>query len=102
MFWSRSGTERMRLPVAAKMALSTAGAATADRRFADAAPEAARRHHDHLDLRHLADAHRVVGVEVRLLDGAVLYGAFRRRAAPRARYTNEPATCRSICAGLTA
>ncbi|MGY4471537.1 hypothetical protein ACVWWK_007246 [Bradyrhizobium sp. LB9.1b] len=28
MFWSRSGTERMRLPVAAKYALSTAGAAT--------------------------------------------------------------------------
>ena len=28
MFWSRSGTERIRLPVAAKYAFSTAGPAT--------------------------------------------------------------------------
>src|SRR5437867_4528553 len=44
----------------------------ADRRLADAAPEPAGRHDDRLDLRHLRDLHRVVGVEVRLLHAAVL------------------------------
>src|SRR5207244_9289745 len=44
----------------------------ADRRLAHAAPEPAGRHDDRLDLRHLRDAHRIVGVEVRLLDAAVL------------------------------
>src|SRR6476660_975837 len=39
-----------------------------DSRFADAAPESARRHDDRLDLRHVADAHRIVSVEVGLLD----------------------------------
>src|SRR5438552_10138010 len=45
-----------------------------DRRLSDAAPEAARRHHDRFDLRHLADAHHVVVVEVGLLDATILYG----------------------------
>src|SRR5262249_7206423 len=44
--------------------------------LADAAPESAGRHHFGLDLRHLVDPHDVVGVEVLLLDGAVLDGAF--------------------------
>src|SRR6266576_3819332 len=45
----------------------------ADRRLADAAPDrAAGRHQDGFHFRHLRDAHRVVLVEVRLLDAAVL------------------------------
>src|SRR5882672_7687074 len=48
----------------------------ADRRLADAAPDwAARGHEDGLHLRHLRDAHRVVLVEVRLLDAPVLHRA---------------------------
>src|SRR3954451_21869333 len=47
----------------------------ADGRLADAAPETAARHHYRFDLRHLVDAHRIVGVEVGLLDLAVLDGA---------------------------
>src|SRR5437867_13371129 len=43
-----------------------------DRRLAHAAPEPAGRHDDRLDLRHLRDPHRIVAVEVRLLDAAVL------------------------------
>ncbi len=51
------------------------GRRDADRRLADTAPEAAARHDDRLNLRHLADPHRIVGIEVRLLDTAVLDGA---------------------------
>src|ERR1700716_775908 len=51
------------------------GCRYADRRLADATPEAAARHDDRLHLRHLADAHRIVGIEVGLLDAAVLNGA---------------------------
>src|SRR5450432_255579 len=47
----------------------------ADGRLADPAPEAAARHHDRFHLRHLADPHRIVGVEVGLLDAAVLHRA---------------------------
>src|SRR5438876_9691168 len=46
----------------------------ADRRLADAAPDrASGRHQDGFHFRHLRDAHRVVLVEVRLLDAAVLH-----------------------------
>ena len=44
----------------------------ADRRLADATPEAATRHDDRFDLRHLGDAHRVVRIEILLLDASVL------------------------------
>src|SRR5712691_2802007 len=48
----------------------------ADRRLADSAPHgSAGRHQDGFHFRHLRDAHRVVLVEVRLLDAAVLHGA---------------------------
>src|SRR6267154_2099030 len=48
----------------------------ADRRLADAAPHrSARRHEDGFHFRHLRDAHRVVLVEVGLLDAAVLHRA---------------------------
>src|SRR5437867_6450514 len=48
----------------------------ADRRLADAAPHrSAGRHEDRFHFRHLRDAHRVVLVEVRLLDAAVLHRA---------------------------
>src|SRR5258705_12491771 len=48
----------------------------ADRRLADAAPDrAAGRQEDGFHFRHLRDAHRVVLVEVRLLDAAVLHRA---------------------------
>src|SRR5262249_1352232 len=53
------------------------GRGDADGRLTDAAPHAAvGRHHDRLNLRHLADAHHVVAVEVGLNDGAVLDCAF--------------------------
>src|SRR5262245_12345286 len=48
------------------------GRSHADRRLAHAAPEPAGWHDDRLDFRHLRDLHRVVGVEVRLLDAAIL------------------------------
>src|SRR5258706_6184457 len=52
------------------------GCRDADRRLADPAPHgSAGRHQDGLDLRHLRDAHRVVLVEVGLLDAAVLHRA---------------------------
>src|SRR5216683_2656285 len=48
----------------------------ADRRLADAAPDrASGRHQDGFHFRHLRDAHRVVLVEVGLLDAAVLHRA---------------------------
>src|SRR6266446_4049574 len=43
-----------------------------DRGLADAGPEAAGGHDNGLDLGHLADAQHVVGIEVRLLDRAIL------------------------------
>src|SRR5438552_2277473 len=47
------------------------GRRDADRRLADPAPyRAARRHQDRLHFRHLRDAHRVVLVEIRLLDAS--------------------------------
>src|SRR5438132_13493738 len=48
----------------------------ADRRLADSAPHGSTgRHQDRFHFRHLRDAHRVVLVEVRLLDAAVLHRA---------------------------
>ena len=44
--------------------------------LADAAPEAAGRHHFRLDMRRFLNPHGVVGVEVLLDDRAVLNGAF--------------------------
>ena len=44
--------------------------------LADAAPEPARGHDDGLDLGHLGDQHRRVGVEVLLLDPSTRDGAF--------------------------
>jgi hypothetical protein len=52
------------------------GCGDADRRLADATPETAGWHDDRFDLGHLRDAHRVVTVEVRLLDTIVLDRAF--------------------------
>src|ERR1039457_2441982 len=46
-----------------------------DRRLAHTAPEPARRHDDGLDLRHLLDAHHIVGVKILLLDPTILDGA---------------------------
>src|SRR6266700_4787453 len=48
----------------------------ADRRLADSAPDGSTgRHQDGFHFRHLRDAHRVVLVEIRLLDAAVLHRA---------------------------
>ena len=58
MPWFFSGTRGCACRWRRNTAFSTAGAATADGRLADAAPEAARRHDDRLDLRHLVHAHR--------------------------------------------
>ncbi len=55
------------------------------RGFAYAAPESPGRHDDRLDLRHLRDAHRVVAVEVVLLDAAVLAPCIPEGTAPKAR-----------------
>src|ERR1700758_1873480 len=51
------------------------GGGDEDRRLADAAPESAGRHDDRFAFGHLRDAHRVVGIEVGLLDAAILYRA---------------------------
>src|SRR5256885_7999388 len=52
------------------------GRRDADRRLSDSAPHgSAGRHQDRFNFRHLRDAHRVVLVEVRLLDAAVLHRA---------------------------
>ena len=49
----------------------------ADRRLADTAPRGVSgRHDDRLDLGHLGDAHRVVGVEILLLDATTPDSAF--------------------------
>ena len=55
-----------------------------------------------LDLRHLVDAHHLVGVEVLLLDAAVLHRASRRRARPTGRRRRSLRPARAICSGLTA
>src|SRR5260370_26863707 len=47
----------------------------ADGRLADAPPKTAARHDDRFHLRHLGNPHRIVVVEIRLLDAAVLDGA---------------------------
>src|SRR5258708_193457 len=51
------------------------GRRDADGRLAYAAPEAAARHDDRFDLRHFVDPHRIVGIEILLLDAAILDGA---------------------------
>src|ERR1041384_5513234 len=57
----------------------------ADRRLADAAPDrSAGRHQDGLHFRHLRDAHRVVLVEVRLLDAPVLHRALLEESSGEA------------------
>ena len=65
----------------------------ADGRLADAAPEAAGRHDDGLNLRHLGDAHHVVGVEVLLLDAPRLHRALahEQRRSGRTRTSPQPA-----------
>src|SRR5437660_9774504 len=76
------------------------GRGDADRRLADSAPDrAAGRHEDGLHLRHLRDAHRVVLVEVRLLDAAVLHRAFleeERRQAVDERARDLPLDLRRV------
>ena len=69
---SVSGNTRRRLPVAAEMALATAGAIDGAPGSPTPVGGSARRHDMHLDRRHLVDAQRRVVVEVRLLDDAVL------------------------------
>src|SRR5262250_1401796 len=59
-----------------KVRVEHGGRGDADRRLADAAPETAGWHDDRFDLRHLGDAHRVVIIEVGLLDATVLDRAF--------------------------
>src|SRR6516162_9704713 len=59
-----------------KVRIEHGGRGDADRRLADATPETAGWHKGRFDLRHLGDAHRVVVIEVGLLDAAVLDGAF--------------------------
>ena len=62
----------MRLPVAAKIALHSAGAERRHRRLAAAAPEPAARHQHGLDRRHVGHAQHLVIVEVALAHPAVL------------------------------
>src|SRR4029077_14751565 len=69
-----------------EIGVQDSGGRYADGRLATAAPArgSARGRDDRFDLRHFGDAHRVVVVEVGLLDGAVLDCAFlveqRRKA----------------------
>src|ERR1700739_3952830 len=55
--------------------IKSGGARHAVRRLADAPPDPAARHDDRLDLRHLGDPHRIIVVEIRLFDAAILDGA---------------------------
>ena len=78
------GSVRMRLPVAAKIALVTAGAIGGVPGSPMPPGCLAARHDVHLDLGHLAHAQHRVVVEVALLDAAVLEGDLavqRRRQA---------------------
>src|SRR5665647_1257799 len=71
----------------------------ADGRLADAAPEPAGRHDDALYLWHFGDPHRVVAVEISLLDVAVLDRAFaveQRRQAKDERAGDLPLDLRRI------
>jgi hypothetical protein len=63
------------LPVAAKIALHTAGSPRSAR-LADAAGAIGALHDVHFGLRRLVDAEQIVIVEVRLLDAAVGNGDF--------------------------
>ena len=65
------GSVRIRLPVAAKMALVTAGAIAAVGRLADAAGRFGTLYQVRLDCRRLVDTHGPIVVEVPLLDPAV-------------------------------
>src|SRR5207248_3088503 len=58
-----------------EVSVENGGSSHADRWLADASPEATARHQDRFHLRHLADTHRIVGVEIRLLDAAILHRA---------------------------
>ena len=72
----------MRLPVAAKIAFSTAGAATAIVGSPTPPQKPPDGDDDRLDRRHLVHAQHAIRVEVRLLDAAVLHRALaveRRR-----------------------
>ena len=60
----------MRWPVAGKERVEHSRCGYEDRRLADAVPESARSHNDRFDFGHLSDPHRVVGIEVGLLDAA--------------------------------
>src|SRR6516165_2915613 len=65
------------LPRGLEERIEHGGRGDADRRLADAAPGVAASgwHEDRLDLGHFGDAHRVVVIEVGLLDAALLDGA---------------------------
>src|SRR5437763_6651646 len=67
-----------------KIGVEHRGRGNADGRLAHAAPEPAARHHHTFHLRHLVDAQRVVGVEVGLLDLAILHrtAAVEQRGQP--------------------
>src|SRR5262245_60585476 len=71
--WFFSGSARMRLPVAAKIALQSAGATSAGG-GSPTPPEPAARHDNALDFRRLGKTHHRIVVEVRLLDAPVLNG----------------------------
>ena len=77
---------RSRLPVAAKTALATAGPTGATPGSPTPVGGFGRLHDMHLDLRHLVDAQHLIGVEVGLLDLAVLQRdrAIERRAEAEA------------------
>ena len=72
--WFFSGSERMRLPVAAKIALHSAGATTATGGSPTPPQKPPLGTMHGLDLRHLGQPQHLVVVEVRLLDPAVLDG----------------------------
>ena len=96
-----SGSERTRLPVAAKIALHSAGAIGDDARLADAAPEAAGRHEHGLDLRHRGEPRQRVVVEIALHDAAVLDGDLVVQGRRQRPDTTLPSTCARHVSGLT-
>ena len=94
-----SGRSRMRLPVAAKIAFSTAGAATAIVGSPTPPQKPPDGDDDRLDLRHLVHPQHRVVVEVGLLDARRPSPCTRRTAPPTGRRRTSPRPAPRSAAG---
>ena len=87
-----TGSARIRLPVAAKMALHKTGATGGTGGFADAAPEIAARHPWPYRFGRVGHAQHLIVVEIRLIGSAVLDGDLAVVAPRSARRRRGPAS----------